>query len=104
MSRNKWKFAEPDPGQPSPEKIERGGMLFVSGFGLLLLIGGLFFVWAIGAFDEEAFFGYNVHHASGDHHKTERTILGLLHLPWVAGALMLIASVRYFLRNRKKDR
>ena len=99
MSDNKWKFAEPDPQKTSPEKIERGGMIVVLCVGLILLVGGLLFEWMIGSFDDKAFFGYEIHYHDRQH-RTERVISALLSLPWVAGALISLAAIKYF---RKKQ-
>ena len=101
MSKDKWKFATPDPNEPSPQKIERGGMIVVFCIGLLLVTGGLFFAWKTGAWDDEYFFGYKIH-LTGYPHKTERQMSGLLNMPWVIGGLMMIASVRHFWKNRTR--
>lgn len=99
MSGNKWKWAKDEPGKTSPEKIERGGMIVVLCVGLILLVGGLLFEWMIGSFDDKAFFGYEIHYHDRQH-RTERMISALLSLPWVAGALMSLAAIKYF---RKKQ-
>ena len=101
MNNDKWKFATPDPNEPSPQKIERGGMMVVFCIGLILLAGGLFFVWKTGAWDDEFFFGYKIHH-TGYPHKTERQILGLFNMPWVIGGAMILASIKYFWKNRTR--
>lgn len=99
---NMRKYTQQDRENPSPEKIEHGGMIFVLCFGLLLFIGGLLLTWQIGAFDDKYFFGYDIDYHDRTH-KTERTISGLLHLPWFTGALMIAASVKYFWGKRKKQ-
>ena len=85
----------------SPEKIERGGMVVVLCIGLILLIGGLLFEWKIGSFEDKSFFGYDINYFEA-RHKTERTISALLSLPWVAGAIMVFAAVRYFWKNKPR--
>ena len=101
MNNDKWKFATPDPNEPSPQKIERGCMMVVFCIGLLLVTGGLFFAWKTGAWDDQYFFGYRIDRAVYQH-KTERQISGLLNMPWVIGGLMMIASVRHFWKNRTR--
>ena len=97
MSENKWKFAAPDPNDPSPEKVERGGMLVVGIIGLILLAGGLFFVWKTGAYSFD-FFG-NGSQSLHSRPKTEIDILFVMNLPWIAGACMVIAAVKRLLRK-----
>ncbi len=99
MPENKWKFAAPDPNDPSPEKVERGGMIVVLVIGSILLLGGLFFVWKIGAYNFD-FFGsgsskhLHSHLSNSGSARTEKDILALLNLPWIAGAAMIIAAVK----------
>ena len=94
--KNKWSSIQCDPAEPPPEKIERGGMIVVLSAGLVLFIGGLLFVWKIGAFDMNGFFGKS----AGSSPWAYRDILYLLHAPWVAGAWMIKAAVKYFWRKK----
>ncbi len=97
MPENKWKFAQADPNEPPPEKIERGGMLIVGIIGLILLAGGLFFVWKTGAYSFD-FFG-NGSQSLHNSPQTESDILFVMNLPWIAGACMVIAAVKRLLRK-----
>jgi hypothetical protein len=100
MSENRWKFAEVDPNEPAPEKIERGGMIVVLVIGSILLIGGLLMVWKIGAYSFE-FFGNGAKYSLSNSARTERDILALLNLPWIAGAVMVIAAVKKIFTGKK---
>ena len=101
MSENKWNFAVPDPCDPPPEKIERGGMMVVGAIGLILLTAGLLLVWKTGAYNFEFFGNGSKHSYFSNSSRTERDILFLMNLPWIAGAAMCIASVRHFFRKRR---
>ena len=94
-------FTKRTAADPSLEKTERGGMIFVLCIGLLLLIGGLLWEWKIGSFNDEQFFGYEIQRHNSNH-QTERTISALLSLPWLIGAIMVLASIKYFYQKRKK--
>ena len=98
MSKNKWKFAEPDPNEMPYDKIERGGMMAVLIIGLILSAGGLIFAWMIGAFDIKGFFGKN----HGYSPRVEADILCLLHAPWVTGAWMSCAAINHFRKKKKR--
>ena len=104
MDKNKWHFAQVDPNEPPPEKIERGGMIVVLVIGAILFLGGWFFVWKIGAYSFD-FFGSgsskHLHSHLSASAKTEKDILAMLNLPWIAGAAMIIAAVRHFCRKRR---
>lgn len=99
MSKNKWDFAKVDPAETSYDQKEHGGMIFLLILGLILCIGGLLFVWKIGAFDTAGFFGKN---PVGNNPSYQKDILFLLHLPWIAGVWMMQAAIKYFYRKRKK--
>lgn len=100
MSKNKWDFATPQPDEPPPEKIERGGMMVVLIIGLVLFIGGIIFAWKIGAFDINSFFGKLPAHSRT---RTEVDILLLIHCPWLLGAWMIKSAIRYFWIKRKQE-
>ena len=101
MNKNKWQFAQVDPNETPPEKIERGGMIVVGIIGLILLVAGLLLVWKTGAYNFEFFGNGSKHSYFSNSSSTERDILFLMNLPWMAGAAMCIAAVRHFFRKRR---
>ncbi len=93
-NNNKWDFCKEKPDNWVPtEKVKRTCMLWVFFIGLALTVGGLYLVWKIGAFDARAFLGRK---EGGIIPQNEQEIVNVFHLPWVAGALMIAAAVRYF--------
>ena len=85
-----------DPEDPTYERRERGGMIVVLVFGLLLLLGGLVLAWKCGAFRID--FG----HALGTGSARIATEWQFaLHLPWLCGAWLVLGAARSFRRQRE---
>ena len=99
MDDEKWKWTEPSPNEPTAEEKERQGMRYLLIIGIILFAGGFFFAWKIGAFDINGFFGKLPAHSRT---RTEVDILLLIHCPWIAGAWMIKAAIRYLGIKRKK--
>ena len=99
MSDDKWKWTEPD--SRAQEVKERGGMRFLLILGAILTIGGIFFVWKIGAFDLEYFWGLD-HHELRYRHKNLVEFTMFFHAPYVIGIAMMGAAIRYFRNHRKR--
>lgn len=99
MSDDKWKWTEPD--SRAQEAKERGGMTFLLILGAILTIGGIFFVWKIGAFDLEYFWGLD-HHELRYRHKNLVEFTMFFHAPYIIGIAMMGAALRYFRNHRKR--
>ena len=99
MSDDKWKWTEPD--SKAQKAKERGGMMFLLILGAILTIGGIFFVWKIGAFDLEYFWGLD-HHELRYRHKNLVDFTLFFHAPYVIGIAMMGAAIRYFRNHRKR--
>ena len=102
MSDDKWKWTEPKPKTPTAEAKERGGMTVLLILGAILTVGGMFFVWKIGAFDLEYFWGID-HHELRYKHKNIVEFTMFFHAPYVIGIAMMGAAIRYFWNYRKKQ-
>lgn len=86
-----------DPDDPTYERRERGGMMFVLVFGLLLLLGGLVLAWKCGAFQTD--FGHDLGIGSA---RIAAEWQFALHLPWLCGAWLVLGAARFLRRQREK--
>ena len=96
MNDKKWKFAELDPLEKTPEQKEYSGMMVVLCTGLLLLFSGLIFAWKINAFNAKAFFETDVEPIFQNRGLSLYLYLAFFHIPWITGAWMTTAAVKYF--------
>lgn len=98
---DKWKFTEPAPQSEPPEAKERKGMLFLLIAGIIIFAAGLYVSWKIGALDPEGFLGYNPYRRGYRSSQNETFILLMFNSPWLIGAAMTGAALKYFLSKRK---
>ena len=104
MNRDDGHWSEPDVAGPDFEQKERGGMIFVLIAGDILFTGGLFLAWKAGAFDM-ILDGIPLLKSGSSYDDywrwRQRNHLLFFHAPWVFGAWMIQAAVKYFWKKRK---
>ena len=75
---------------------ERGVMVLESVVGIILVVVGFFLVFETGAYDIS---GFCEKGGLSGNARVEIFILFIIHLPWIAGAMLLKAAIRYFCKK-----
>ena len=102
MNDDKWNWTEPDPDAPTVCQKERGGMIALLIIGSLLIAGGVFFAWKIGAFDHDRFWGLDTPYRRLSFHRETLEYSLFFHAPWLIGCMMVWAALRNLCKLRKK--